>query len=169
MEQKHAHKNNTSVYEHGVDIAGRRIFMNASLDEDCGAVDTANADHISKSLHILTSSKELAKKPITIVINSPGGDISDFFCFLQNKKGGCAHATAPFYFFAFSLLLFSYSISGFTSSTHIGMKTDFPRSRSTKKNACRGGSGEAPISIAKSLYPIRDPLQTHLSVDMSWW
>jgi ATP-dependent Clp endopeptidase proteolytic subunit ClpP len=86
--------NDEMVYEYGIDVERRTIFMNASSEgDDCGIIDTSNADHVIKSLHLLVSNEKSKKKPITIVMNSPGGTMYDGNAIYDAIKNCPAHIT----------------------------------------------------------------------------
>lgn len=52
------------LFEHGIDVVNRRIFLFGDIDEK-------SADHVIKGIYSLSK----RKTPLTLIINSDGGDI----------------------------------------------------------------------------------------------
>lgn len=66
-----------NFFVHGVDTSNRVLYLgSASYDDDGGesGVDFYMAEKIIKGLHILDSLAPNGDKPITIIMNNPGGD-----------------------------------------------------------------------------------------------
>lgn len=64
-------------FEHNVDISSRTIYMGSmEVDGDDGetGTDYRMAEYVIKGLHVLDSQAENGDKPITILMNNPGGD-----------------------------------------------------------------------------------------------
>lgn len=64
-------------FQFGVELNSRTIYMGSLSSEEDGesGVDHEMAEHVIKGLHILDSSAPQGDKPITIIMNNPGGDI----------------------------------------------------------------------------------------------
>lgn len=74
------------LHEYSIDIPNRVVYMGSTNDHE-GAeagVDYKMADRAIKNLYILDS---LAEQPITIILNSPGGDTSHGFAIFDAIRG----------------------------------------------------------------------------------
>lgn len=63
-------------FQYNIDVSSRTIYMGSSDDysgEESGT-DYKMAENVIKALHILDSNAENGDKPITIIMNNPGGD-----------------------------------------------------------------------------------------------
>ena len=64
-------------FEYGVDISSRTIYMGSTNRDDDDAetgTDHEMAEYVIKGLHMLDVQAENGNKPITILMNNPGGD-----------------------------------------------------------------------------------------------
>lgn len=66
-----------NFFEHGIDVGNRTIYMGSASYEDTGGetgVDFFMAEKFIKALHLLDAMAPTNDKPITIIMNNPGGD-----------------------------------------------------------------------------------------------
>jgi len=68
----------TQFYDYGIHVPTRTIYMGSEGDEDGGesGVDYIMAERVIKGLHLLECLAPAGDKPITIIMNNPGGDVT---------------------------------------------------------------------------------------------
>lgn len=63
-------------FDYGIDLTNRIVYMGSASSSDDGesGVDSDMAERIIKALHVLDLAAPDGDKPITIIMNNPGGD-----------------------------------------------------------------------------------------------
>lgn len=65
-------------FDYGLDIASRTIYLGSAEyteDDDETGVDFYMAERFIKAIHLLDKSAPSGDKPITVIMNNPGGDM----------------------------------------------------------------------------------------------
>lgn len=78
-------------YEYGIYVPTRTIYMGSESEDQDGAengVDFLMAERAIKGLHILESQAPNGDKPITILMNNPGGQV-DHGCAMYDSIKSC--------------------------------------------------------------------------------
>lgn len=66
-----------NFFEHGIDVQNRTIYLGSAMYDEGGGesgVDFFMAEKFIKALHLLDVAAPAKDKPITIIMNNPGGD-----------------------------------------------------------------------------------------------
>jgi len=89
---KHTNDHTDNIHEYGLYIPSRTIFMDSSLNDE-GEEDGVNylmAMRFLKNLHIL---QKLNQEPITVVMNTTGGDVWQGMAIFDAIKASSNHIT----------------------------------------------------------------------------
>lgn len=89
---RHNNDHLENAHEHGIYVPSRTIFMESSQDEEGGedGVNYAMAMKFVKNLHIL---EKLSQDPITIIMNTTGGDVWQGMAIYDAIRAAKSHVT----------------------------------------------------------------------------
>lgn len=93
-------------YDYDIYVTTRTIYMGsaeADIEEGESGTDAKMAERAIKALHILDMDAPNADKPITIILNSPGGDVYHGLAIYDAIKACKNHVTVIVYGMAMSM------------------------------------------------------------------
>lgn len=94
------------LYDYDIYVPNRTIYM-GSLESDISegesGVDAAMAERVIKGLHLLDNSAPTGDKPITVIMNNPGGDWYHGMAIYDAIKACKNHVTVIVYGYAMSM------------------------------------------------------------------
>lgn len=92
-------------FDYEIYIPTRTIYMGSAINDQDGesGTDGAMAERVIKALHILDSSAPGGDKPITIIMNNPGGDEYHGLAIYDAIKACNNHVTIIVYGYAMSM------------------------------------------------------------------
>jgi len=82
-------------YDYGIHVPSRTLYMGSESDEEGSesGVDYVMAERVIKGLHLLESLAPLGDRPITIIMNNPGGDSTHGMAIYDAIKDCINHVT----------------------------------------------------------------------------
>lgn len=90
-------------FDYGLDIPTRTIYMGGMNSHHHEGIDHVIAEHLIKSLHLLDKYDATGEKPITIIMNSDGGEWTDGMAIYDAIKECNNHITIKVYGSAMSM------------------------------------------------------------------